>query len=154
MRLADAFAPEHLALHARNAPALVARLSRAGAVFVGTSTPEAVGDYLAGPSHVLPTAGTARFASPLSVATFRRRMSVLELTPRALAAVAPAVEALARAEGLEGHWRAVAVRVAKERRGPAAAPAEEARAGAPAAAARRGRGEARGSRAAAGRRTR
>jgi histidinol dehydrogenase len=111
--LADAFAPEHLALHARNAGALVKRIARAGAVFVGTSTPEAVGDYLAGPSHVLPTAGTARFASPLSVATFRRRMSVLELTPKALAAVAPAVEALARAEGLEGHWRAVAVRLAK-----------------------------------------
>lgn len=113
VRLADEFAPEHLALHARNAARLVAKIGRAGAVFVGTSTPEAVGDYLAGPSHVLPTAGTARFASPLSVATFRRRMSVLELSPAALAAVAPAVEALARAEGLEGHWRAVAVRVAK-----------------------------------------
>jgi histidinol dehydrogenase len=111
--LADEFAPEHLALHARNAERLVRRISRAGAVFVGSSTPEAVGDYVAGPSHVLPTAGTARFASPLSVATFRRRMSVLELSPRALATVAPAVEALARAEGLLGHWRAVAVRVAK-----------------------------------------
>jgi histidinol dehydrogenase len=110
VRLADDFAPEHLALHARNAPALVGRISRAGAVFVGTSTPEAVGDYLAGPSHVLPTAGTARFASPLSVATFKRRMSVLDLSPRALAAVAPAVEVLATAEGLVGHWRAVQVR--------------------------------------------
>jgi histidinol dehydrogenase len=120
VRLADEFAPEHLALHARNASALVRRISRAGAVFVGTSTPEAVGDYLAGPSHVLPTAGTARFASPLSVATFRRRMSVLELTPRALAALAPAVEALTRAEGLEGHWRAVEVRVGKT--APKAAP--------------------------------
>ncbi len=113
VRLADEFAPEHLALHATNAAGLVRRISRAGAVFVGTSTPEAVGDYVAGPSHVLPTAGTARFASPLSVATFRRRMSVLDLTPRALAAVAPAVETLARAEGLEGHRRAVAIRVAK-----------------------------------------
>jgi histidinol dehydrogenase len=111
--LADAFAPEHLALHARSAASLVRRISRAGAVFVGSSTPEAVGDYLAGPSHVLPTAGTARFASPLSVATFRRRMSVLDVSPRALAQVAPAVEALAAAEGLIGHWRAVAVRVAK-----------------------------------------
>jgi histidinol dehydrogenase len=115
--LADAFAPEHLALHARNAARLVPRISRAGAVFVGSSTPEAVGDYLAGPSHVLPTAGTARFASPLSVATFRRRMSVLDLSPRALAAVAPAVQALAAAEGLEGHWRAVEVRVSKVRGG-------------------------------------
>jgi histidinol dehydrogenase len=113
VRLADEFAPEHLALHARDAARLVPRITRAGAVFVGTSTPEAVGDYLAGPSHVLPTAGTARFASPLSVATFRRRMSVLDFTPAALAAVAPHVEALARAEGLEGHWQAVAVRVEK-----------------------------------------
>jgi len=111
VRLADEFAPEHLAVHAAEARRLVPRLSRAGAVFVGASTPEAVGDYLAGPSHVLPTAGTARFASPLSVATFRRRQSVLEFTPRALAAVAPAVEALARAEGLEAHWRAVQVRI-------------------------------------------
>jgi histidinol dehydrogenase len=113
VRLADEFAPEHLALHLRNAASVAKRISRAGAVFVGSWTPEAVGDYVAGPSHVLPTAGTARFASPLSVATFRRRMSVLELTPGALAAVAPAVEALARAEGLEAHWRAVAVRTAK-----------------------------------------
>ncbi|MBL0275857.1 MAG: histidinol dehydrogenase [Anaeromyxobacter sp.] len=116
VRLADQWAPEHLALHVDSPRRLVPRLSRAGAIFVGASTPEAVGDYLAGPSHVLPTAGTARFASPLSVATFRRRMSVLELTPRALAAVAPAVQALAGAEGLEGHWRAVRLRV--EQAGP------------------------------------
>jgi histidinol dehydrogenase len=114
VRLADEFAPEHLALHVVDARRLVPKLSRAGAVFVGRSTPEAVGDYLAGPSHVLPTAGTARFASPLSVATFRRRMSVLDLTPRALAALAPSVEALARAEGLLGHWRAVEARVGRE----------------------------------------
>jgi histidinol dehydrogenase len=111
VRLADEFAPEHLALHARTAASLVKRISRAGAVFVGSATPEAVGDYVAGPSHVLPTAGTARFASPLSVATFRRRMSVLELTPRALAALAPAVRAMTGAEGLEAHWRAVEVRL-------------------------------------------
>jgi histidinol dehydrogenase len=113
IRLAEEFAPEHLALHARNAASLVKRISRAGAVFVGSSAPEAVGAYLAGPSHVLPTAGTARFASPLSVATFRRRMSVLELSAGALARLAPAVEAMARAEGLEAHWRAVEVRVRK-----------------------------------------
>jgi histidinol dehydrogenase len=122
VRLADEFAPEHLALHADGAEKLVAKLSRAGAIFVGRWTPEAVGDYLAGPSHVLPTAGTARFASPLSVATFRRRMSVLDLSPAALAAVAPAVEALARAEGLEGHWRAVAVRAAKAPPSPGLSP--------------------------------
>ena len=119
VRLADDFAPEHLALLLPDAARWVKRISRAGAVFAGTHTPEAVGDYVAGPSHVLPTAGTARFASPLSVATFRRRMSVLDLSPSALAAVAPAVEALAAAEGFEAHARAVRIRltgsVARER---------------------------------------
>jgi histidinol dehydrogenase len=115
LALTNRFGAEHLALHVARAEALVPKITSAGAVFVGNSTPEAVGDYLAGPSHVLPTAGTARFASPLSVATFRRRMSVLDLSPRALAAVAPAVQALATAEGLEGHWRAVKVRVEKAR---------------------------------------
>jgi histidinol dehydrogenase len=111
LALTNAFAAEHLALHVKEAGRLVPKITSAGAVFVGNSTPEAVGDYLAGPSHVLPTAGTARFASPLSVVTFRRRMSVLDLSPKALAAVAPSVQALATAEGLEGHWRAVKVRV-------------------------------------------
>lgn len=108
--LADDFAPEHLALLVVNAAKWLPKISRAGAVFLGASTPEAVGDYVAGPSHVLPTAGTARFASPLSVATFKKRMSVLELSPGALKKLAPAVEALAGAEGLEGHARAVRAR--------------------------------------------
>ncbi|HET6923876.1 MAG TPA: histidinol dehydrogenase [Anaeromyxobacteraceae bacterium] len=112
VRLADEFAPEHLVMLVRGAARWVKRVSRAGAVFLGSSTPEAAGDYLAGPSHVLPTAGTARFASPLSVATFRRRMSVLEIPPRALARLAPAIEALTAAEGLEGHARAVRLRLA------------------------------------------
>jgi histidinol dehydrogenase len=113
VRLADEFAPEHLALLLPDASRWVKKIGRAGAVFAGTSTPEAVGDYVAGPSHVLPTAGTARYASPLSVATFRRRMSVLDLSAAALASVAPAVEALAAAEGFEAHARAVRFRVAK-----------------------------------------
>jgi histidinol dehydrogenase len=125
VRLADQFAPEHLVLLVEKAEALEKKISRAGAVFLGSSTPEAIGDYLAGPSHVLPTAGTARFASPLSVATFRRRMSVVSMTPRALAELAPAVEALAAAEGLEGHARAVRVRLAKGKGNP-----EQCRAGA------------------------
>jgi histidinol dehydrogenase len=111
VKLADEFAPEHLVLLVKDAGKLVPRISRAGAIFVGSRTPEAIGDYVAGPSHVLPTAGTARFASPLSVATFRRRMSVVEMSPRALAALAPVVEALAAAEGLEAHARAVRVRL-------------------------------------------
>ena len=111
VKLADQFAPEHLVLLVKDARKLVPRISRAGAIFVGSRTPEAIGDYVAGPSHVLPTAGTARFASPLSVATFRRRMSVVEMSPRSLAALAPVVEALAAAEGLEAHARAVRVRL-------------------------------------------
>jgi histidinol dehydrogenase len=114
--LADDFAPEHLALLVDEAERWVRKVARAGAIFAGHHTPEAVGDYVAGPSHVLPTAGTARFASPLSVATFRRRMSVLSFTAKALAEVAPAVDALATAEGLEGHARAVRVRVANAAR--------------------------------------
>jgi histidinol dehydrogenase len=110
--LADDFAPEHLALLIDDAERWVRKIARAGAIFAGHHTPEAVGDYVAGPSHVLPTAGTARFASPLSVATFRRRMSVLSFTPKALAEVAPAIDALATAEGLEAHARAVRIRVA------------------------------------------
>ena len=104
----------------KDAARLVPRLSRAGAVFVGSRTPEAVGDYVAGPSHVLPTAGTARFASPLSVATFRRRMSVVEMSERSLAALAPVVEALAAAEGLEAHARAVRVRLPEKKARPRA----------------------------------
>jgi histidinol dehydrogenase len=134
IRLADDFAPEHLALLLPDAMRWVKRIARAGAVFAGTHTPEAVGDYVAGPSHVLPTAGTARFASPLSVATFRRRMSVLDLSPAALAAVAPAVDALAAAEGLEAHARAVRVRL---RTLPAAAPRRERKAGVRSGRARR-----------------
>ncbi|HEY7726669.1 MAG TPA: histidinol dehydrogenase [Anaeromyxobacteraceae bacterium] len=115
VRLADEFAPEHLALLVPGARRWLGKVSRAGAVFAGPFTPEAVGDYVAGPSHVLPTAGTARFASPLSVATFRRRMSVIELSRRALESLAPAVEALAAAEGLEAHARAVRMRVGDRR---------------------------------------
>ncbi|HET9554169.1 MAG TPA: histidinol dehydrogenase [Anaeromyxobacteraceae bacterium] len=137
--LADAWAPEHLALHVEKAGRLVPRLRNAGAVFVGRSTPEAVGDYLAGPSHVLPTAGTARFASPLSVAMFRRRMSVLELSAAALRKVAPAVQAMATAEGLEGHWRAVKVRV-EGAAAPRAAAKGRARSKAKATSTRKARG--------------
>ncbi len=126
IRLADEFAPEHLALLLPDAARWVKRIARAGAVFAGTSTPEAVGDYVAGPSHVLPTAGTARFASPLSVATFRRRMSVLDLSASALAAVAPAVEALAAAEGFEAHARAVRIRLEAPARKAGRAPAAKA----------------------------
>jgi histidinol dehydrogenase len=104
---ADAYAPEHLELLLEGPAPLVERLRTAGAIFVGPWTPEAAGDYTAGPSHVLPTAGAARFASPLGVWDFIKVTSVLELGPAALRDQAPAIARLARAEGLEAHARAV-----------------------------------------------
>jgi histidinol dehydrogenase len=86
------------------------RVTTAGALFLGHFTPESVGDYLAGPSHVLPTSGSARFASPLSVADFVKRTSVIEYDAAALRAQAEDIERLAAVEGLDGHARAVRFR--------------------------------------------
>jgi histidinol dehydrogenase len=110
--VADRIAPEHLALHVQEPRALLAGVRRAGAVFLGPSTPEALGDYVAGPSHVLPTGGAVRFGSPLGVYDFVTRTSIIEYSPDALARHARAVCAFARLEGLEGHARAVEVRLA------------------------------------------
>jgi histidinol dehydrogenase len=89
---------------------ILARVRHAGAAFLGPSTPEAVGDYLAGPSHVLPTGGAVRFGSPLGVYDFVMRTSIIRYTPEALERQAGAVCALARLEGLEAHARAVEAR--------------------------------------------
>jgi histidinol dehydrogenase len=104
---ANQYAPEHLELLTNNAAALAAGITAAGAIFVGGWTPEAAGDYTAGPSHVLPTAGAARFASPVGVWDFVKYTSVLELTENGLREQAHSIITLARAEGLEGHARAV-----------------------------------------------
>ncbi len=108
---ANAYAPEHLELLVREPRALVDHLHTAGAIFVGPWTPEAAGDYTAGPSHVLPTAGAARFASPLGVRDFLKITSVLELGPLALRVQSSAIVRIARAEGLEAHARAVLLRL-------------------------------------------
>jgi histidinol dehydrogenase len=97
--------------------ALLPRVRHAGAVFLGAHTPEVVGDYAAGPSHVLPTAGTARFASPLGTDDFVKRTSVVEYSPSGLAAALPHLDALARVEGLDGHGRAAMLRGGEEARG-------------------------------------
>ncbi len=110
LALADRFAPEHLGLHVGGARAAAARIQNAGAIFLGEHSPEAAGDYLAGPNHVLPTAGTARFASPLGVWDFVKRTSVLEYGASALAGQADDITRLARAEGLEAHARSIEVR--------------------------------------------
>ncbi len=108
--LADRIAPEHLELQVADPEALFARIRNAGAVFLGRHTPEAVGDYVGGPNHVLPTAGSARFSSGLSVLDFLKRTTVARLSPEALAAIGPAAETLAEAEGLSAHARSVAIR--------------------------------------------
>jgi histidinol dehydrogenase len=109
--VADRLCAEHLALHVVEPLALFARIHRAGAVFLGPSTPEALGDYIAGPSHVLPTGGAVRYGSPLGVYDFVTRTSIIQYSADALAHHERAVCTLARLEGLEGHARAVEARM-------------------------------------------
>ncbi|MEB3322469.1 MAG: histidinol dehydrogenase [Synechococcaceae cyanobacterium] len=117
-RLSDRFAPEHLELLVHDPEPLAERIRHAGAIFLGPWTPEAVGDYLAGPNHTLPTSGTARFAGALSVETFLRHTSLIGFNRRALEATAPAVIALAESEGLHSHAQSVRVRLSSSA-GPA-----------------------------------
>jgi histidinol dehydrogenase len=112
--LANALAPEHLAIHAKEPEELFERIGAAGAAFVGPDTPEAAGDYLAGPSHVLPTGGAVRYGSPLGVYDFVARTSYIEYSPSALAAHAKPIASLARAEGLEAHARATEIRASTD----------------------------------------
>ncbi len=113
MPLVDRLAPEHLELACDNPQALFDRVRHAGSVFLGRHTPEAVGDYVAGPNHVLPTGRRARFASGLSVLDFMKRTSFLQCDAAALGAIGPAAVALAEAEGLPAHARSVALRLGK-----------------------------------------
>ncbi len=110
--VANAFAPEHLELFVVDAESALQRIRTAGAVFVGPYSPVALGDYVAGTNHVLPTAGTARFASPLRISDFIKSTAVVEFDRAGVEAVAPALLAIARAEGLAAHARAVEVRLA------------------------------------------
>jgi histidinol dehydrogenase len=107
IQVANLRAPEHLEIVAEGAERVASAVRHAGAIFLGDETPEPVGDYLAGPSHVLPTSGTARYASPLGVYDFVKRTSVIRYTRARLAADADAIIALAEAEGLYGHAQAV-----------------------------------------------
>ena len=109
--LIDAIAPEHLELAIAEPEALADRVSHVGAIFLGRHAPEAIGDYIAGPSHVLPTARAARFASGLGVLDFMKRTSLIACDAAALARIGPAAIALARAEGFEAHALSVAIRL-------------------------------------------
>jgi histidinol dehydrogenase len=114
--LANRYAPEHLVLAVEDADELVKHVLNAGAVFLGHYTPVAVGDYLAGPSHVLPTGGTARFFSPLGVEDFLKRMSVTRFEPPKLRELGADVMRLAELEGLTGHAKSVELRLVRIRR--------------------------------------
>jgi histidinol dehydrogenase len=111
IEVANRRAPEHLEIVAEGAERIAGSVRHAGAVFLGDDTPEPVGDYIAGPSHVLPTSGTARYASPLGVYDFVKRTSVIRYSAARLAADADDILALAEAEGLDGHAEAVRIRV-------------------------------------------
>jgi histidinol dehydrogenase len=113
--VANRLAPEHLELLVAVPAALLPRVRHAGAVFVGGQTPEVVGDYVAGPNHVLPTAGTARFASPLGTEDFVKRSSVIEYSRSGLAAALPHLRTLSRIEGLQGHGSAAEARIKETR---------------------------------------
>lgn len=109
--LSNDFAPEHLELEVEDPWSLLQDIRHAGAIFLGDSTPEAVGDYLAGPNHTLPTSGSARYASPLGVETFLKHSSLIQYSPTALQKVAKAVDTLATAEGLHSHANSVRIRM-------------------------------------------
>ncbi|MBA4788170.1 MAG: histidinol dehydrogenase [Rhizobiales bacterium] len=108
--LSDRIAPEHLELHTADAEALAARVRHAGAIFIGPHTPEAIGDYVGGSNHVLPTARSARFSSGLGVLDFMKRTSILKCGPDALAVLGPAAVRLSRVERLDAHGRSILVR--------------------------------------------
>lgn len=111
--LSDRIAPEHLELCVADVDALSAKITHAGAIFLGHWTPEAIGDYVGGPNHVLPTARSARFSSGLSVMDFVKRTTLSKMTPEALKAIGPAAEALAASESLEAHGLSVTSRLEK-----------------------------------------
>jgi histidinol dehydrogenase len=110
-QLADRFAPEHLEIMTENPEAIAAGIRDAGAIFLGAGTPEAIGDYVGGSNHVLPTARSARFASGLGVLDFMKRTSLLACGPAQLAALGPAAITLGEAEGLQAHARSVSIRL-------------------------------------------
>ena len=111
VQLSDRIAPEHLELCVADAETLAARIRHAGAIFIGGWTPEAIGDYIGGPNHVLPTARSARFSSGLSVMDFIKRTTLSRMTPEALRTIGPAAETLARSESLEAHVLSVRARL-------------------------------------------
>jgi histidinol dehydrogenase len=115
--LVDRLAPEHLEIIARDADALSRSINNAGAIFIGPHTPEAIGDYVGGSNHVLPTSRSARFSSGLGVLDFLKRTSILKCDAKSLAALGPSAVVLGEAEGLRAHARSVAMRLSRDGQG-------------------------------------
>ena len=109
--LSNRVAPEHLELCVADPDWLAEAITHAGAIFLGAYTPEAIGDYIGGPNHVLPTARSARFSSGLSVMDFVKRTTLAKMTPGALKAIGPSAEVLAKSESLEAHGLSVRARL-------------------------------------------
>jgi histidinol dehydrogenase len=117
LKWVNRIAPEHLELAISGPDSIAKSVKHAGAIFLGRHTPEAIGDYMAGSNHILPTAGTARFASPLGVEDFFKRTNLVSFTKSALRRFEKDIERFAEWEGLEGHYRAVQKRTDPERQG-------------------------------------
>ncbi|MCX5845338.1 MAG: histidinol dehydrogenase [Deltaproteobacteria bacterium] len=113
--IANRFAPEHLELMVKNPREMLPKIKHAGAVFLGHNTPETLGDYIAGPNHILPTGGTARFSSPLGVYDFVKRSSVLSFSPEALQKYGKQAARFAEMEGLDAHGKSVAIRMTRKK---------------------------------------
>ena len=112
IEIANRFAPEHLQLMVKNPDQLLKKIRNAGSVFLGYSTPEVLGDYIAGPNHILPTGGTARFSSPLGVYDFVKRTNVISFSRESLQRYGDKAVRFARMEGLDAHGRSITVRLA------------------------------------------
>ena len=111
----NTIAPEHLELYVKNYKKILKKIKNAGSIFLGKYSPEAMGDYLAGPNHVLPTSGSAKFSSGLSVNDFLKRHSLIKITKTGIERLGPSVINLAQYENLEGHANSVKIRLKKEK---------------------------------------
>ena len=114
VEIINVIAPEHLEINMKNNNEIIKKVKNAGSIFIGKFSPEAVGDYIAGPNHVLPTSGAAKFSSGLSVSDFLKRHSLIKITKTGIERLGPSVINLAQHENLEGHANSIKIRLKKE----------------------------------------
>jgi len=107
-------APEHLEINLKNSKNIIKKIKNAGSIFIGKFSPEAIGDYIAGPNHVLPTSGSAKFSSGLSVSDFLKRHSLIKITKSGIERLGPSVINLAQHENLDGHANSIKIRLKKD----------------------------------------